>query len=188
MKNQFKILLTIVASINLFGCGGGGGSGSLDFDSVVVSIAGVKDDNGNPPPINVSCNVVYNSSGTCVGEDFQSEIFVITFNSQTIKNAQGQPVTSNPSPVYVEKFKLSLSNCLSGVYEFSVGATLYPDKDTEVKIQNMRFFANLCPQQYSPLICDTIANMEFYLVEQYSGKRKTIVYPIDLRIEGQQCK
>ena len=33
-----------------------------------------------------------------------------------------------------------------------------------------------------PIPCNAIANIEFYLVEQYSGKRKTISYPINVRL------
>lgn len=99
-------------------------------------------------------------------------------------------MTSYPSPVYVEKFKISFSNCITGVYEFTVGATIPQNTDTQIPIQpiTVKMKEDLLNQNPNIVnsICDAIANIEFSLVEQYSGKRKTYSYPINVRITD--CK
>jgi|UniRef100_A0A7C2VBF4 hypothetical protein len=210
--NKFIPLLGLLA-IGISNCGGGGGSGSLDFNSVVVSILGA---NPNPLESDViirkketryvwtnypACDTLTPANDVCTGTTFKSDVITITFRSQTIRNAQGQPVTSNPSPVYVEKYRISFSNCIPGTYESSVGATIPPDTDTQISIQPITFDMKKsialqgqyiyisndgCGTIFTvytyPNPCNAIANIEFYLVEQYSGKRKTISYPINVRL------
>ena len=81
-------------------------------------------------------------------------------------------MTSYPSPVYVEKFKISFSNCITGVYEITVGATIPQNTDTQIPIQPITVkkedLLNQNPNIVNS-ICDAIANIEFSLVEQYSG-------------------
>lgn len=214
MKRKLAILGGFIVGIVMLSCGGGSGSGSLNFDSVVVSILNVSP---NPLESDViirkkrtelvrtdpanSCNILAPATDVCTGTAYKSDTITITFRSQTIKNAQGQPATSNPSPVYVEKYRISFSNCIPGTYEFPVGATIPSDTDTQISIQPITFdmkksialqgqyiyisndgCGTIFPVYTYPNPCNAVANIEFYLVEQYSGKRKTISYPINVRL------
>ncbi|MFN3471406.1 MAG: hypothetical protein ACK4ZR_02210 [Aquificaceae bacterium] len=121
----------------------------------------------------------------------------VNFKSDVIKDAAGNPLPVLPSPVLVEKYRVSYTGCLPGVYEFSVGKTISPDSQTPITIQPItidmkRQMATQVPYPYVgndgcvtnlqvpayPSICNAVANFEFSLVELTTGKRAIIRYSL----------
>lgn len=156
------------------------------------------------------CNTLITANDVCTGKEYTPENLTITFKSEPIKNVQGQPLVANPSPVRVEKYRVSFTQCIQGVYEFPINLTISPNEERTVVIQPITPAmkeAIVKPTQYiykndecetvfevvdypSPCVAD--ANFEFLVYELYSGKRATVKYRISVRFEDfpdqDQCR
>lgn len=100
-------VLSLVAPF-LFSCGGGGGSGIYgSFDTVLVGITSI-----TPTKVNSDTVIFVGDRGVC-GVSFQDDAINIQIKSETIKNASGQPVTPNPSPVYFDSYRVIWSSAVS---------------------------------------------------------------------------
>ncbi len=222
-----KILLSgsICLTFGMISCGGGSRGLSADipvFNTVTVSIidatpSPIQSDvvvrfpqreiiNTGPP----ACNVIGTAEDVCTGASFPADNLTLTFRSTTVRNAQGQPATPIPSPVLVEKYRVSFTGCILGVYDFPVGQVLQPDSDTQVVIQPITedmktrlvqqdqyvyITPDGCPTLYNVWtyqgVCNALANLEFSLVELNSGIRRTLKYSVPIRladyIEPDKC-
>jgi hypothetical protein len=100
-------ILSLVAPF-LFSCGGGSGSGIYGgFDTVLVGITSL-----TPAKVNSDTLVWVGNTGVC-GVTFQDDAINIKIRSDTIKDALGQPVTANPSPVYFDSYRVIWSSAVS---------------------------------------------------------------------------
>lgn len=100
-------VLSLVAHF-LFSCGGGSGSGIYGgFDTVLVGITSI-----TPSKVNSDTVIWVGDTGVC-SVDFQDDAINIKIKSETIKNASGQPVTPNPSPVYFDSYRVIWSSAVS---------------------------------------------------------------------------
>ncbi len=211
--------------LGAFSCGGTGLSDyTPTFDTVTVVIA-----NAQPNPLesdvvihtpvqapvlsapSTGCNAIAVANDVCIGAVYRAENVDITFNVEPLKNVKGEPVVELPSPVLVEKYKVSFTGCIPGIYEFPVGAVLQPTGDSTVTIQpitqdmkiaiteiinyiyiNQDGCPTLLQRASYPSICNALANFEFDVVEIYSGKKKTIKYSLAIRLadygEQDQCR
>ncbi len=214
-----KILLSgsICLTFGMISCGGSSRGLSADapvFNTVVVFI---KESQPNPLESDViirgattqvvnsapstGCTTPITANDVCTGATYTADNLILTFRSETIKNAQGLPVTPNPSSVLVEKYRVSFTGCIPGVYEFPVNQIVSPDTETAVVIQpitqDMKR-AMVQPAQYTyigqdgcqtlfnnvayyPSLCSAVANFEFSTLELNSGIRRTIKYSIVVR-------
>jgi len=213
-----KILLSgsICLTIGMISCGGSSRGLSADipvFNTVTISVV-----KAEPSPLNsdvlvrltlpaqvrseqsTGCSTTVRADDVCIGIDYTTDNLTLTFKSETIKNAQGLPVTPNPSSVLVEKYRVSFTGCIPGVYEFPVNQMVLPDTETAVGIQpitqDMKR-AMVQPAQYTyigqdgcpttfnaidyPSLCSAVANFEFSTLELNSGIRRTIKYSIAVR-------
>ncbi len=213
-----KILLSgsICLTFGMISCGGSSRGLSADapvFNTVVVFIKesqpnllesdviirGTTTQVVNSAPF-TGCNTPITANDVCTGATYTADNLILTFRSETIKNAQGLPVTPNPSSVLVEKYRVSFTGCIPGVYEFPVNQMVLPDTETAVGIQpitqDMKR-AMVQPAQYTyigqdgcpttfnaidyPSLCSAVANFEFSTLELNSGIRRTIKYSIAVR-------
>ncbi len=224
-----KILLSgsICLTIGMISCGGSSGGLSEDVSVLNTVIVFVKE--SQPGYLNSDviirkrttetvksgspdCNTLITANNVCTGKEYTPENLTITFKSEPIKNVQGQPLVANPSPVRVEKYRVSFTQCIQGVYEFPINLTIPPNEERTVVIQPITPAmkeAIVKPTQYiyinnddecqtvfdvvdypSPCVAD--ANFEFLVYELYSGKRATVKYRILVRFEDfpdqDQCR
>lgn len=218
---------SICISLGLSACGGSSRGLSADipvFNTVTVVIS-----SANPNPLesdvlahvpttelvrsqpSVGCNTLVRVDDVCTGANYTADNVAFTFRSESIKNAQGQPATPNPSSVLVEKYRVSFSGCISGVYEFPVGQVIAPNEEKAFTIQPITQDMKMgisqrvqyvyinqdgCQTVFNvPTyqgICNAVANFEFSLLELNSGIRRTIKYSLAIRIadyasEADQC-
>lgn len=206
-------LLTLMLAIG--GCGGD--SRGLSGSATVFTTAVVHIKSSQPPTLesdvivrfrvdtmvassfSTGCNVPAQGQ-VCLGSTFRGDNLTLTFVVETIKNAQGQAVTPNPSPILVEKYRVRFTGCIPGTYEFPVGHVLTPG-ETQVTIQPITpdmkrsivvpgnfvyVHDDGCLTQFNALtyqgICNAVAQFEFDLVEINSGMRKTMGYNLTVRL------
>jgi hypothetical protein len=81
-------------------CGGGGSGIFGGFDTVLVGVASV-----NPPKLESDTLVLIdnNNDGVCDSISFQDDSLQITITSEVVKDPLGQPITTNPSQVYIDR-------------------------------------------------------------------------------------
>ena len=212
-----KILLSgsICLTFGMISCGGSSRGLSADipvFNTVTISVV-----KAEPSPLNsdvlvrltlpaqvrsqqsTGCSTPVRADDVCIGIVYTTDNLTLTFKSETIKNAQGLPVTPNPSSVLVEKYKVSFTACIPGVYEYPVGQVVPPDSEYDITIQpitadmkrNLVQSTTLYTYVYSdgcttdfpgiliyPSQCNALANFEFSTLELNSGIRRTIKYSI----------
>ncbi len=209
-----KSILAYLMGVLLAGCGGGGFTENMPvFKTVTVHITGV---NRYPMEVDVlqkttvqapvfsrdqntqQCTSI-TTADVCAGTNFVGENLGLTFKSEAIKDAAGNPLPVLPSPVVVERYRVRFTGCISGVYEFPVGQAISPDSETQITIQpitiDMKRLLGLTQVPYTyiggdgcgtpgfivwayPSICNALANFEFDLVELTTGKRATIKYSL----------
>ncbi len=142
--------LTLVTGIIMVGgllsCGGSGSGIFGGFDTVLVGITQV-----DPPKLESDTLILLdnNGDGICDGFSFQDDSLQVTIKSQTIKDSQGQPVTANASPVYIDRYRLTFisavnnNNCeryapcknlFANPYEQFTSITIEPDQEVQVGI------------------------------------------------------
>lgn len=214
MKRRQALILPLLALL-VSSCGGGsrGLSGDMPvFNTVTVTPVAVdppvlesdvivrqnvnRPVRTNPP----ACNVI-EVQEVCAGTIFVNDNLRITFKSDTIKNAAGQPVTLIPSPVMVQSYTVSFSSCIPGTYQFPVNVVLQPGEEKPLTIQPITadmkrqistdgqfVFVSQdgCPTPFNVRtyqgICNAVANLEFELLELNSGIRRRISYPLTVRL------
>ncbi|MCS7196393.1 MAG: hypothetical protein NZ827_03900 [Aquificaceae bacterium] len=204
-------LLTLVLAVG--GCGGS--SRGLSGDVPVFNTVVAYPKSAQPPTIEsdvlvrTQVDMMVNSgpptcntraqAQVCAGSTFRSDNLILSFVVETIKNAQGQPVTPNPSPVLLEKYRVRFTGCILGVYEFPVNQVLNQG-ETQVTIQpitldmkmgivSQRNFVYIhndgCPTLFSASaysgVCNATAHFEFDLVEINSGIKRTVRYSLAVR-------
>ncbi|MCX7989372.1 MAG: hypothetical protein N2648_01855 [Aquificaceae bacterium] len=221
MKKAYTLLSLLTLVLAVGGCGGSsrGLSGDVPvFNTVIVSPLG-----SNPSTLEVDvvhhipakANVRTNwplcdqlaVRDVCIFYNIPSENFQLTLRVETIRNPAGQPVTPNPSPVLIRSYRISFTGCISGVYQFPVGAVLQPDTQRDVTIQPITqdMKRNLlvqvpyvytddsgCQTQFNIFsyvgICNGVANLELELVELNSGIVRRINYPVAFRLSDYQSQ
>ncbi len=174
----------------LAGCGGGGGSSIGGVYGSVIVTTGDYD---------------YKPRGTyCLQNDkpkFLDEILdSLTLNSEVIKNSSGQPATQNPSPVYIDSYRVLFfsatanNNCeryadcrtlFANGYSGFVGLTIPPGGSASYRNMvlvpanwKMNTLVNYCLTQLDN--CDYNAIIEMNGREIYSGKTQTIRFNLRL--------
>jgi hypothetical protein len=90
-----------------------------------------------------------NNDGVCDSISFQDDSLQITLRSETIKDTGGQPVTTTPSPVYIDRYRLTFisavnnnnceryANCkslFSNPYEQFTSITVEPDQEAQINL------------------------------------------------------
>lgn len=195
-----KRLLPIfgLATLILAGCGGGGGSsiGGV-YGSVVLTIGEYE-----YKPRGTYC--MQNNQPTFFDEVIDS----LDIKSEVIKNVSGQPVTQNPSPVYIDSYRVlffsatSNNNCeryqdcrtlfANGYNGFS-GLTVPPGGTATFKnlilvpaSWKLNALVNYCLTPSDN--CDYNAVIELHGREIYSGKTQTIRFNLRLSLYAiNQC-
>lgn len=213
----------ICLSLGLSACGGGsrGLSGDIPvFNTVLVTLsgpAGMDVDMVNHIPIKAAvnanwpqCNLSVPVDDACIGHNIPTDNIQLNFSVDVIRNAQGQPVTQNPSSVLLRGYTVRFSGCVSGVYQFSSGVVLPPSSaGTNVPIplitQDMK--RNLlvqvpyvyvhkedrpgppgdgCQTTFQIFsyrgICTSVADIEFDLVELNSGITRKVRHSVTVRM------
>ncbi len=107
-----KVKLALAAgllSAGLLSCGGGGSGIYGGFDTVLIGVSQV-----NPPKLESDTLILQDNDGDgfCDGYSFQDDALQITLKSEPIKDANGEVITPNPSPVYIDRYRLTF---VSGV-------------------------------------------------------------------------
>ncbi|MEM2695921.1 MAG: hypothetical protein QXU09_03185 [Thermoproteota archaeon] len=194
-----KILFSIgLTAMVLAGCGGGGGSSIGGVYGSVILTTGEYE---------------YKPRGTyCIQNNqpifFDEVIDNLDIKSEVIKNASGQPVTQNPSPVYIDSYRVLFfsatanNNCerypdcrallASGYAGFS-GLTVPPGgtatfKNLTLVPANWKLntLVNYCLTPSDN--CDYNAVIELHGREIYSGKTQTIRFNLRLSLYAlNQC-
>lgn len=135
-----KMLIVILLSLlGVFGCGGGGSSIGGVYGSTVVYLVEFITRSGS----NVQSDIFFlTCSGNRNVPTFQDDVVLVKFKAETIRDALGNPVTQNPSPVFFSRYRVSFfsgsstNNCerysscrqlMAGGYEGMVGFTVYPN-------------------------------------------------------------
>lgn len=172
-----------------------------------------KDVTPNYPNYQTACCINVTQKDLCIGGLTQSDTVTFTFKSDVIRNAAGNPVTPNPSPVQVRYYNLSFGGmCIQGNYNYAVGAVIPPNQEVQVSIQPITVdmksgligtttyqyvnpddgcittFSNV--PAYLGGICSMSAVIEFHLLELNSGltRRYTFILPVrlaDFQREGE---
>lgn len=155
----------------------------------------------NYPNYQTACCVNSTQKELCVGGILVGDNVNFTFSSQTIRNAVGQPVTPNPSPILVQSYSLNFGGlCITGQFNYSVGAVVPPDSETVVStmpvtvdmknglLGNTNFtfinddgcITNIANVPSYTGVCSTSAVIEFSLLEINSGIRRnyTFILPV----------
>ncbi|MEJ5339269.1 MAG: hypothetical protein WHS43_06405 [Aquificaceae bacterium] len=125
----------------LAGCGGGGGGSSIGgvYGSTLVYVLGFETRTGSALQSDIFFLTCSNGRDVY---NFQTDTVLIKFKAETIKDALGNPVTQNPSPVAFTRYKVSFlsasptNNCerypdcrqlMAGGYEGLVGFSVHPE-------------------------------------------------------------
>ncbi|MEN3027714.1 MAG: hypothetical protein ABDH29_00455 [Aquificaceae bacterium] len=214
MKKAYLSVFVLALVLAIGGCGGGSRGLSGDVPVFNTVVAYPKSAEPSPMVSDVlirtqvdrvvasgppACNTPAQAQ-VCAGSTFRSDNLTLSFVVETIKNAQGQPVTPIPSPVLLEKYRVRFTGCIPGVYEFPVGQVL-TEGETQVTIQpitldmkrslvsqgNFVYIHNDgCPTLFPVFtyngICNATAQFEFDLLEVYSGIRRTVGYSLVVRL------
>lgn len=103
-----KIALLCLTAM-MYSCGGGSGSDIYgSFDTVLVGITSL-----TPTKVNSDTLIWVGQASQICSVSFQDDAINIKIKSETIKDAAGNPVTSNPSPVYFDSYRVIWSNAVS---------------------------------------------------------------------------
>ncbi len=137
MKSLFPIFG--LAILILAGCGGGGSGIGGVYGSTLVYVLGFETITGSA----LQSDVFYiTCSDGKNAYNFQSDTVLIKFKTETIKDAAGNPVTQNPSPVTFTRYKVYFTsasptnNCerypdcrqlMAGGYEGLAGFSVHPN-------------------------------------------------------------
>lgn len=109
VKNLRLILSTGIV-VSLLSCGGGGSGIYGGFDTVLVGVAQL-----TPPKLESDTVVKLddNADGICDRFLFEDDEIQITLRSEVIKDANGEDITNNPSPVYIDRYKLTFISAVN---------------------------------------------------------------------------
>ncbi|MFN3813227.1 MAG: hypothetical protein ACK4SM_01210 [Aquificaceae bacterium] len=103
-----KIFLFCSAAAILYSCGGGGSGIYGSFGTVLVGITSL-----TPTKVNSDTLIWVGEAGQLCSISFQDDAINIKIKSETIKDAAGKPVTSNPSPVYFDSYRVIWTSAVS---------------------------------------------------------------------------
>ncbi|MEM4732091.1 MAG: hypothetical protein QXO48_02990 [Desulfurococcaceae archaeon] len=138
----------------------------------------------------------------CIGGGVRSDSVNFTFRSEVIRNAAGQPVTNNPSPVQIRGYRLSFGGmCIPGEYIYPLGDVIPPGGELTVPVQvvsvdmKSRALSSTTYEYVNPEdgcrttfnvpaysgICSTYAIIDFQFLELYSGLTRNYTYILPVR-------
>ncbi|ADC90160.1 hypothetical protein Thal_1531 [Thermocrinis albus DSM 14484] len=182
--------LSLAALSFLVSCGGGGSDGYKAFDSVTVTLSSIEPQLVQADVINL---VKDQNTNQCYPVA-DADTVTIKLRSDTIKDASGKPITNNPSPVYVYRYRVtfipqnpSQNPCennppcrqtLAQGIDASLSITLLPD--SELTYQGIA--VTLADWDNGPVrtVCSSAggcyytARIELYVREVLSGREKVL--------------
>lgn len=178
----------IIGSILIISCGGGGTKGHINYGSTILGIESI-----TPTKLqsDVFVRVDNDNDGICDALYFQDDTVVVAFKAYP--NADPQTTGINPSPVYINRYRITFFNTSAGnnceaheeckalfshPIEVLMSLTVEPNSTVYYTIPvipsdwKSQVLINYCATPMDSCVYQAV--IEFYATEVFSGKSEWI--------------